>query len=112
MSRKHWLVALALRGGITGTAWTAPPLEALIVDGRMNKSHDWRATSPLLKKQLEETGLFRVDFATSPPAGTDLSGFKPDFAAYDLVVFKTSPCWPPPSRPRISGALTGTSRCS
>jgi len=64
----------------------AAPLEALIVNGRMNKWHDWKATSPLLKKQLEETGLFAVDFATAPPEGESLSGFKPDFAAYDVVV--------------------------
>ncbi len=87
MSKKHCLIALAIWGAMMGAASAAPPLEALIVDGRMNKSHDWRATSPLLRKQLEETGLFRVDFATAPPAGTDLSGFEPDFAAYDVIVF-------------------------
>jgi type 1 glutamine amidotransferase len=35
---------------------------------------------------LEETKLFTVDVATSPAAKQDLSGFKPDFAAYNVVV--------------------------
>ena len=33
--------------------------KALLVDGRNN--HDWRSTSPVLKRLLEETGLFQVD---------------------------------------------------
>lgn len=58
-------------------------LHALIVDGQNN--HDWRATTPLLKRWLEETGLFHVDVATSPP-GDDLSDFHPKFSDYDVVV--------------------------
>ncbi len=70
----------------SAVGFAAPPLKALIVNGRMNQWHDSEATSPLLKSQLEETGLFAVDFATAPPKGESLSGFLPDFAAYDLVV--------------------------
>jgi type 1 glutamine amidotransferase len=58
--------------------------KALIVDGQNN--HQWKETTPVLKKQLEETKLFTVDIATSPAKGADMSGFKPDFAAYDVVV--------------------------
>src|ERR1700756_1612750 len=60
-----------------------PSLKALIVDGQNN--HNWKGTTPLLKKHLEDSGLFTVDVATSPPGG-DLSGFKPNFAGYDVVV--------------------------
>ena len=42
-------------------------LRALIVDGQNN--HNWRACSPVLKIMLEETGIFRVDTATSPDKG-------------------------------------------
>ena len=42
----------------------SPPMKALIVDGQNN--HAWKTTTPLLKKFLEETGLFSVDVATSP----------------------------------------------
>jgi type 1 glutamine amidotransferase len=59
-------------------------LKALIVDGQ--NGHNWKETTPVLKKVLEETGLFQVDVATSPAKGQDMSGFKPDFAAYQLVV--------------------------
>ena len=40
----------------------------------------------MLKKLLEETGLFTVDRAISPAQGQDMSGFKPHFANYDVVV--------------------------
>lgn len=60
------------------------PLKALIVDGQ--NGHDWQATTPVLKELLEETGRFTVDVATSPPRGEDMSGFKPEFAKYDVVV--------------------------
>lgn len=60
-----------------------PSLKALIVDGQNN--HDWKATTPLLKKHLEASRLFAVDVATSPPDG-DLSGFEPNFAGYDVIV--------------------------
>ena len=67
-----------------GVLRAEPNLKALIVDGQNN--HDWKATTPLLKQHLADSGLFAVDVATSPPAGKDLSGFQPDFAAYDVVV--------------------------
>jgi type 1 glutamine amidotransferase len=62
----------------------AAPKKALIVDGQNN--HAWKETTPVLKKLLEETKLFTVDVATSPAKGEDMSAFKPDFAAYDVVV--------------------------
>jgi type 1 glutamine amidotransferase len=62
---------------------SAAPIKVLLVDGQNN--HDWKATSPVLKQLLEETKLFTVDVATAP-AGGDLSSFKPDFAAYQVVV--------------------------
>ena len=43
--------------------------------------------TPVLKKQLDETGLFQVDVVTAPPAGGDFTSFKPDFAKYQVVVF-------------------------
>jgi type 1 glutamine amidotransferase len=43
--------------------------------------------TPLLKKQLEETGLFQVDVVTAPPAGGDFAAFKLDFSKYAVVVW-------------------------
>ena len=84
MSRKHWLTAFGVWAVLAAMAVAAPPHKALIVDGQ--NGHDWKSTTPVLKKLLEETGLFAVDVATSPPRKADMSGFKPNFAAYDVVV--------------------------
>lgn len=62
----------------------AAPHKALIVDGQNN--HAWQQTTPVLKKLLEETNLFTVEIATTPPKGGDMSRFKPDFAAYQVIV--------------------------
>jgi len=59
-------------------------LKVLIVDGRNN--HDWKATTPLIKKALESCGRFTVEVATAPPAGQSLESFRPKFADYDVVV--------------------------
>lgn len=69
------------------------PLKALIVDGQNN--HDWKATTPVLKSLLEETGLFTVDVATSPRAGQPMDSFKPNFDKYDVIVSNyTGDDWP------------------
>jgi type 1 glutamine amidotransferase len=85
MLRKHWLTALGIWAVLIAVAAAAPPHKALIVDGQ-NGHKCWPQTTPVLKKLLEETGLFSVDVATSPPKGEDMSGFQPNFAAYDVVV--------------------------
>src|SRR5438552_10537031 len=62
----------------------AAAIKVLIVDGQNN--HKWQETTPVLKKQLESTGKFQVDVATTPPKGEDMSVFKPNFAAYKVVL--------------------------
>ncbi|NBR86505.1 MAG: ThuA domain-containing protein [Verrucomicrobia bacterium] len=75
--------ALLCASLIASTTATAA-IKALIVDGQNN--HDWKGTTPHLKKYLEETGLFEVDVATTPDNKGDMSTFKPDFKKYKLVV--------------------------
>jgi type 1 glutamine amidotransferase len=84
MSLKRCLAVVGIWAAMAAIAFGQPRYKALIVDGQ--NGHDWKSTTPVLKKLLEETGLFAVDVATSPPKGEDMSGFKPDFAAYDVVV--------------------------
>lgn len=60
----------------------AEPIKVLLVDGQNN--HDWKTTSPILKKILEEPGIFSVEVVTAPAKGVE--GFKPDFAKYQVVV--------------------------
>jgi len=59
-------------------------MKALILNGQSH--HGWLASSPLVKKILEQTGLFSVDIMTRPPKGGDMSSFRPEFNAYDLIV--------------------------
>ncbi|MEE8452935.1 MAG: ThuA domain-containing protein [Thermoguttaceae bacterium] len=92
MSYKRFLPALAIWAVLVAVA-AAAPMKALIVDGQNN--HKWQVTTPPLQKLLEETGLFTVDVATTPPRGQDMSGFAPKFADYDLVVCNyTGDSWP------------------
>lgn len=69
------------------------PLRALILDGQNN--HDWKETTPFLRKYLEETGLFAVDVATAPETGGDRIAFRPDFSRYNVVVSNyNGAAWP------------------
>jgi len=69
------------------------PIKALIVDGQNN--HDWKRTTPVLKAILQDSGLFTVDVATSPAQGQPMDSFKPNFAAYDVIVSNyTGDEWP------------------
>jgi type 1 glutamine amidotransferase len=74
----------------------AAPIRVMLLDGQSGGTyHDWRATTPVLKKQLESTGLFQVDVVTAPVSGGDFSSFHPDFKKYQVVVSNLdSPNWP------------------
>jgi len=79
---KAMLVSVLLSSTVTSVQ--GAPMKALIIDGQNN--HDWKTTTPALKQVLEETGLFAIEVATSPPAKGDMSSFKPDFAAYRVII--------------------------
>jgi type 1 glutamine amidotransferase len=72
---------MAVLLGLASVSLADTPMKALIVDGRNN--HNWKATTPVLKKILEDSGLFKVEVAT---AGKDLADFKPNFSDYKVVV--------------------------
>ncbi len=56
------IVAFALSFGLPLLA--DEKIKVLIVDGQNN--HDWRSTTPLMKKWLETSGRFTVEVATAP----------------------------------------------
>ena len=60
-------------------------MKALIVDGQNNHGV-WPQTTPMMKGYLEETGLFTVDVATTPPKGKGTAGYAPKFSNYDVVI--------------------------
>jgi len=91
------LVMLAALLCAAVSSYAGGPIRVMLLDGQQSPSHPWEPTSPLLKKMLEETGLFQVDEVTSPPYGGDFSNFKPDFANYQVVLMNydtTDDQWP------------------
>lgn len=82
------------------TIKAADPIHVMLLDGESAGTyHQWKLITPVLKKQLDETGLFQVDVVTAPPAGGDYSTFNPDFSRYQVVVFNydaPDDRWPAP----------------
>lgn len=74
----------------------AAPLRIMILDGQSAGTyHDWQHTTPVLKKELQDAGLFQVDVVTAPASGGDFRKFKPDFSQYQAVVLNyDGPDWP------------------
>jgi hypothetical protein len=76
----------------------ATPIKIMLLDGESGGPwHKWQLTTPVLKKILEEPGLFQVDVVTAPPAGGDFSAFAPKFADYKAIVLNydaPSERWP------------------
>ncbi len=90
-------MALWLAAGFSSPALPAQdasqPIKTLIVTGQNH--HRWQETSAALKEMLENTGLFDVVIAASPPAGAGMKDFRPDFSTYRLVVLDYSgDSWP------------------
>ena len=78
------LIVVTLALTLSGAAFAAEPLKALIVDGQNNHGC-WPRTTKMMKKYLEDSGLFTVDVVTHAPQGAD-PAFKPTFADYAVVV--------------------------
>ena len=76
------LMVFAFLAGLVMSAHAQTPLpkiQGLIVTGR--STHDWRVTTPLLRKILEDTGRFEVRVIEEPRgAGAET------FAPYDVVI--------------------------
>jgi hypothetical protein len=85
---------LALAGLFALSAGVAPAGEktkvrVVIIDGQNN--HDWRSTTPFMKKELEDSGRFTVAVSSNlkpgDAPGTVLSEpFPPDLGRYDVVL--------------------------
>ncbi len=90
-----WILAglLALWSGV---AMAAPAIKVMILDGASAAAyHDWKLGTQIMKRQLEETGLFDVTVVTVPPSAGDFSNIHPDFAKYQAVVLNyDSQDWP------------------
>jgi hypothetical protein len=86
------LVALFLGAGflfLDAGEPAEPIIRVLLIDGQNN--HDWRATTPLLKRHLESAKVFSVAVSSHLKAGTKPGSvktvpFPPDLSRYDVVV--------------------------
>ena len=107
------VLTLALWGSTSSALHAAPthanPIRVLILDGQSGGPyHDWQLTTPVLKKELEDTGIFRVTVATSPKTGEDFSNFHPDFKAYQVVVSNLdAPDWPAEQKEQLEAFVKG-----
>ena len=77
----------------------AAKLRVILIDGQNN--HNWRATTPVLKRILEESGRFTVDISSNLKPG-DKPGniektvpFPPDLSKYDVLLSNyNGAAWP------------------
>lgn len=92
----QWCVLAILLFGVIIRASAAGKIQVLLLDGESAGAyHNWQLTTPLLKQELEETGLFNVTVATAPHSDGDFSQFKPEFTKYQVIVSNLdSPSWP------------------
>jgi len=81
-------------------AWGQRRIAVAIVDGESGGAyHNWKLTTQVMKKELEEAGLFDVTVLTAPPSDGDFSHFAPDFSRYRALVMNyDGPDWPAPLR--------------
>lgn len=75
-------------------------ISVAIIDGESGGPyHNWKLTTQVMKKELDETGLFDVTVLTAPPSNGDFSHFTPDLSHYRALVMNyDGPDWPAPLR--------------
>jgi len=104
---------LALVGVCTlagGQATAAEKIRVVIIDGQNN--HNWRATTPVLKKVLEDSGRFTVDVSSNLRKGDkpgeikETVAFPPDLGKYDVLLsnYNGAP-WPKEFEKDLDGRL-------
>ena len=54
-------------------------IKVLLIDGQSKNHSNWKEWTPILLRQLDDSGLFRVDISTSPMKGESLDKFNPKF---------------------------------
>lgn len=84
--KKQYLLFIVVAGLLTflTACKNETGYKTLIITGQNN--HNWKASSPVLKQILDETGLFSSEIITTPEKGGDMKSFNPDFSKYKLVV--------------------------
>lgn len=92
---KRFLLMFALLMTVAGVFADEPAkVRVLLIDGQNN--HNWKATTPVMKKYFDDASRFETTIATSPAKpGKDgnmdeykklMAAFKPDLSKFDVVV--------------------------
>src|SRR5262245_8942839 len=82
MRRTIPMIALVAIACLPMLPRAAAPIRVMLLDGANN--HDWKATTPVIRKILDEAGVFSTTTITVDNA--DLGTFKPDWTGCDVVV--------------------------
>ncbi|MBG0858947.1 MAG: ThuA domain-containing protein [Bacteroidales bacterium] len=77
-------------------------IKTLLITGQSENSG--QASSEIIRQILDETGMFSLTVIAAPGEGENMSGFKPAFPKYELIVLNYGGgAWPE----EINAALTG-----
>lgn len=110
----RWFRSLSLLVFVAGTfctssAGAAEKLRLLIIDGQNN--HNWKAMTPMMSAELEKTGRFSVEVATTPDnkAPADAwNAFRPDFGKFNVVLSNyNGQLWPEEVRKGLVKFVSG-----
>jgi uncharacterized protein len=107
MKKLVFALILSIVGSVALCATPTPsvtqPIRVLLLDGQSGGPyHAWQLTSAVLKKELEDAGIFQVTLVTSPRFGEDFTNFKPDFTQYQTIVLNyDAPDWPADLREQL-----------
>ena len=84
--KKQFLFLFLFAGllAFSGLNPVAAKYKALILTGQNN--HNWKASNPVLKQLLDQTGLFSTEIIISPQKGGDMNSFNPDFSKFNVVI--------------------------
>ena len=85
MNRKYFLLLIvAILFTFLSACKENSTYKTLIITGQNN--HNWKASSPVLKQILDETGMFESTIMITPEKNGNMNTFDPDFSKYKLVV--------------------------
>jgi type 1 glutamine amidotransferase len=111
MIRRFLVTLVVVAVPIVGVSRAAAPIPVMLLDGESGGPyHDWQHVTPVLKKILDETGLFDTTVVTAPPAGADVSTFSPQWQRYKAVVMNydaPDERWPAPLKASFEQYVRG-----
>jgi type 1 glutamine amidotransferase len=96
MPHAFTLLAVTALAFIFPQSLSAQPIRVLLLDGESAGTyHNWKLTTPVIREELEETGLFQVTVLSAPAHDGDFSSFDPQFGQYQVIVMNyDGPDWP------------------